>query len=766
VEPNRHAMVDRRRFVRLFGATCVGASVAGCQGDSGGDSTPTDVATDDGTPTPSPAAAPTDSSATATPGDGSTGDGDGSGTDTPEPYSTELIRITAGGDDLGPRREQGHFYHESRDGDFDVVVHAMALEGTTGWEKAGIMVRDSLDPTAAHLMVRRNPDGDGVYDASPASIQWRAEGGGVNSAQRGIMAEWLRLRREGDTFRIYGSMTGADWEQFGEFTTDDVALGSETVVGLAVTGMEEYDDPTVTATFKDLSGLSPTENTDLGEPDHAGDVSVRDDLPAVTTGEPGRAPTELGLTGAVYLPDGVESADCYFEYRRNDADEWQTTDRWPVTSSRVFTATVDADTRRIYQVRARAEFSESSDAEGVDLGLGATAFCSTPSPTSGDGGEDGDSGDGDTGSLSPGVAEFAPGDGFADPAPWLDDDTPVVTITEPTVEELDRALKTPHERLVVFETSGVVDLGAEEWSITRDRCYVAGQTAPSPGITMIRGSFQVAADDCVVQHVRVRAGIAGQADGWAPTGLHTQDGSANNVIDHCTVTWAIDENLTVGGRSSNTTLTNNIAAKGLADATHPKGIHSYGSLIKDDARRVAMMGNVWAHNVGRNPRLKTGTTSTVVNNVMYHFDEATNLDSDSISSIVGNAYRRVDVGDANIEGGRAYLAGNETDPETPMTNGVESLSTRRIWPSGLEALAAAAAFDHALANAGARPADRTAHDRRLIRQVREGSGERIDAESEVGGYPDLPANTHDLSVPDSGTREWLREHSRRVEDGA
>jgi len=751
-------MVDRREFVRLLGATCLGASVAGCQGDSDDDST----ATDD------PAATPTDGSATPTAEDSSPGDGTAPATDTPTPYSTELIRITAGGDDLGPRREQGHFYYESMDGDFDVAVHAMALEGTTGWEKAGIMVRNSLDPTAAHLMVRRNPDGEGVYDASPASVQWRAEQGATNSARKGIMAEWLRLQREGDTLRIFGSMTGEDWEQFGEFTTDDVALETETVVGLAVTGMEEYDDPTVTATFKDLSGLSPEENVDLGEPDHAGELAVRDDLSVVSTAEPGRGATELDLAGTVYLPDGVDSADCYFEYRRNDREEWQTTDRRTISSSRTFTATVDADTRRIYQFRARTEFPDAPDVEGARLGRGATAFRSTTSPASGgsEGNGGGESDEDDTGSLSPGVAEFAPADGFADPAPWLDDDTPVVPITEPTVAELDRALKTPHERLVVFETSGVIDLGAEEWSIIRDRCYVAGQTAPSPGITMIRGSFQVAADDCVVQHIRVRAGIAGQDDGWAPTGLHTQDGSANNVIDHCTVTWAIDENLTVGGRSSNTTLTNNIAAEGLADATHPKGIHSYGSLIKDDAHRVAIMGNVWAHNVGRNPRLKTGTTSAVVNNVMYHFNEATNLDSDSISSVVGNAYRRVDEGDANIEGGRAFVRDNDTEPDTPMTNNVESLSTRRIWPAGLEPMAAAAAFEHDLANAGARPADRTAHDERLITQVRERSGDRIDAESEVGGYPDLPANTHDLSVPESGTREWLREWSRRVEDGA
>ncbi|MFC4440335.1 MULTISPECIES: hypothetical protein [Natrialbaceae] len=40
---------------------------------------------------------------------------------------------------------------------------------------------------------------------------------------------------------------------------------------------------------------------------------------------------------------------------------------------------------------------------------------------------------------------FDPDDGFAEPAPWLDDETPVITITESTREQFERAIDVDHE---------------------------------------------------------------------------------------------------------------------------------------------------------------------------------------------------------------------------------------------------------------------------------------------------------------------------------
>ena len=694
-----------------------------------------------------------------------------SGTATAETGETrELIRIVGGGDDLGPDYEEGHYYYDEVSGDFDVVVHSMALEGSTGWEKAGIMVRESLDPEAAHLMVRRNPDGEDLTDSSPASIQWRSEHGAQNQALDGIRAEWLRLRRAGDTFEIYGSMTGADWTQFGEFTTDDVDLSDDVVVGLAVTSIEWVAEQTVTATFKDLSGIDPTDNVDLGEPDHPGSVTVRTDVPITDTRPPTLEADSITLRGSISLPEDLDAAECRFQYREATGESWTTTESETLTSSGSFERTVPATDRRIYNVRAVADVPDAPDVRGATPTEGATLYVGTPSRSDG-----GRSGQHRNRALSPGVSAFGPNDGFAEAAPWLDDDTPIVRVTEPTREAVAEAFDVHGERLVVFETSGVIDLEGEQLSIRADNCYVAGQTAPSPGITFINGGLQIAADDCVLQHVRVRPGDYEQEEEWAPTSIQVQDTRENNVVDHCTTTWGIDENLTIGGRTSDTTYSNNLIAEPLHDSTHPKGPHGYGSLINPEAKNVALLGNVWTCNVDRNPRLRLASTNAVVNNLTYFYDDGCWLDPQTRASIVGNQYLSPQTDQPNVltksldygEGiPKAYLEDNYTDGDVPMLGeDVEALAEPPLWPDDLDALPSGKVRSHNLANAGARPADRTPHDERIVEKVRNENGAYIDSQEEVGGYPDLPENTHSLSPPQSGLRAWLREQSRRVETG-
>jgi hypothetical protein len=59
------------------------------------------------------------------------------------------------------------------------------------------------------------------------------------------------------------------------------------------------------------------------------------------------------------------------------------------------------------------------------------------------------------------------------------------------------------------------------------------------------------------------------------------------------------------------------------------------------------------------------------------------------------------------------------------------------WPAGLDALPAAEVENWVLANAGARPWDRDAHDVRVLADAAEGRGKIIDSEAEVGGYPEV-----------------------------
>ena len=72
------------------------------------------------------------------------------------------------------------------------------------------------------------------------------------------------------------------------------------------------------------------------------------------------------------------------------------------------------------------------------------------------------------------------------------------------------AVATPGPRIVVFEVGGVIDLQGASIRVGQPNITIAGQTAPRPGITFIRGELGVATHDVIVQHIAVRPGEAGR----------------------------------------------------------------------------------------------------------------------------------------------------------------------------------------------------------------------------------------------------------------
>jgi hypothetical protein len=116
-----------------------------------------------------------------------------------------------------------------------------------------------------------------------------------------------------------------------------------------------------------------------------------------------------------------------------------------------------------------------------------------------------------------------------------------------------------------------------------------------------------------------------------PDAFSTQ-GARDVIVDHCSMTWGVDENLSASGprftgktptqwragTSHRITFSNNIIAEGLRHSTHAKGEHSKGSLIHDNASDILIIGNLHAHNHERNPLLKGGVRAMVINNLIYN----------------------------------------------------------------------------------------------------------------------------------------------------
>ncbi|HEY2574449.1 MAG TPA: hypothetical protein VGH65_10275, partial [Verrucomicrobiaceae bacterium] len=164
------------------------------------------------------------------------------------------------------------------------------------------------------------------------------------------------------------------------------------------------------------------------------------------------------------------------------------------------------------------------------------------------------------------------------------------------------ALNAKGPRIIVFEVGGVIDLDKLKVSLKEPFVTVAGQTAPSPGITLIRNNLFLQAHDVVIRHLRVRTGEAGHAkkSGWDADAITCAAGARDVIVDHCSLSWATDENLDIWGdpfkganpgewhanNVQSITYSNNLIAEGLSDSTNTKGPHSKGMLVGDNTSRI------------------------------------------------------------------------------------------------------------------------------------------------------------------------------------
>ncbi len=362
---------------------------------------------------------------------------------------------------------------------------------------------------------------------------------------------------------------------------------------------------------------------------------------------------------------------------------------------------------------------------------------------------------------------------------------------------LREALEAKGPRVIVFEVGGVLDLQGSTLKVAEPYVTVAGQTAPSPGVTLIRGSLLVATHDVIIRHLRVRPGDAGRpkGKGWEPDALCVAGAEGYNVIvDHCSLTWAVDENLSASGprlegpqaTAHRVTFSNCIVAEGLSHATHAKGEHSKGSLIHDCCQEIAVVGNLYAHNVQRNPYFKAHCTGVIVNNVIYdpgaaaiqlnwvekEWAGARLAPTNARVSVVGNvlvhgAGTRKDLalvskrGDAYLEDNLAFKA--DGTPAPLVAGSVNILSERPSWPAGLKPLAAREVAESVARHAGARPRDRDGADRRIVANFLARKGRVIDSQDEVGGYPQAALTRRLLEVPAEGVDVWLERLAGELE---
>lgn len=209
------------------------------------------------------------------------------------------------------------------------------------------------------------------------------------------------------------------------------------------------------------------------------------------------------------------------------------------------------------------------------------------------------------------------------------------------------ACETGGARIIVFNVAGIIRL--ESPIIVRaPYLTIAGQTAPGDGVCIAGQSFQVNTHDVIIRHMRFRRG---ETMVW-----HREDSFGGNpvgniMIDHCSCSWGLDENISFYRHmydpsegeykataqklpTVNVTIQNTISAKALDTYNH-----AFGSTLGGE--NASFMRNLWASNGGRNPSVGWNGVFNFVNNVLFNWHNRTvdGGDYTAMFNMINNYYK-------------------------------------------------------------------------------------------------------------------------------
>jgi len=371
---------------------------------------------------------------------------------------------------------------------------------------------------------------------------------------------------------------------------------------------------------------------------------------------------------------------------------------------------------------------------------------------------------------------------------------------------LREAVEASGPRVVVFRVGGTIALKSK-LVVRHPYLMVAGQTAPGDGICIKNYTFGCSdTHDVIVRHVRIRLGDE--------SGV-TQDGSGARgcdhvIIDHCSISWSIDEGFS-SREARNITVQRCIISEALNLADHEK----YKGTGKGHSFAGSISGNVgtFHHNLlanctGRNWSLAGGLDRTgtrlagrldIRNNVVYNWRDRTTDGGVRELNFVGNYYLpgpatkvftllKPDPGDPD-RGMRAYMSGNviegkaEFDSDNwkayvgPADGMAKVKSEKPLFEPFVKTHPAKEAFDSVLADVGATRPKQDVIDRRIITEAKKrehtytGSKGKlpgiIDSPKDAGGWPeyksgDAPTDSDHDGIPD----EWEKAHGLDPKDAA
>ena len=321
---------------------------------------------------------------------------------------------------------------------------------------------------------------------------------------------------------------------------------------------------------------------------------------------------------------------------------------------------------------------------------------------------------------------------------------------------LRHAVEAEGPRIVTFAVSGDIHLTAP-LNIENPYLTILGQTAPGEGITLRDHNVYITADHVIMRYLRMRLGSEAKVEADAVGARHCR----YLIIDHCSISWATDENASFYN-FADATIQWCIISEALNSSVHHKGKHGYGGIW--GGRNVSFHHNLFAHNNSRNPRfdhprlywnndlLHYRGTVDFVNNVVYNWGMKAIYGGEEGWFNVRNNYFRPGPATRTLDGewldistsettsmipGNFHVSGNRYDvsavrkgnSEGKLPDYVKITGRQRVYEENskkpfairvsLPEQDADAAYKAVLKSAGASQ-KRDALDRRIISEVKKG----------------------------------------------
>ncbi|WP_218017730.1 pectate lyase family protein [Formosa haliotis] len=339
-------------------------------------------------------------------------------------------------------------------------------------------------------------------------------------------------------------------------------------------------------------------------------------------------------------------------------------------------------------------------------------------------------------------------------------------------------------RTIVFAVSGTIEL-ASKLDVNRGNLSILGQTAPGEGITLKGYPFTIKADNVIVRYLRFRMGDIHNIEGDA---LGCRD-TNNVIIDHCSISWATDENGSFYN-NKNFTLQWCIISEALNRSVHKKGAHGYGGIW--GGVKASFHHNLLVSNNSRNPRFSGSSTTEnsenefvdFRNNVIYNWGENNiyggekgtyNLVNNYFKSGPATTSSKLDrIVDPSEPYGQFYVDGNYVfgydeisknnwnggvQCENPLATKLESEISIN---TNIKTDSAEDAYNKVLKYAGA-SLFRDSADARVVHNTKEGSANYkkgiIDSQENVGGWPLIKTEKGQIDSDEDGMPDaWEKQH--------